>query len=134
MNTKQTILFGFLALLGGFIGGILSDGLPGKAVAKSDIEKVIRAEKFELVDKDGNERSYLSISDGMTILNIKSKIVLMVDSDGRPMLQLGEAMNVPRLVLGKAVIKNPKTGSTEIRSTGSIVIFDEKGKVVYSVP
>ena len=70
----------------------------------------------------------------MTILNIKSKIVLMVDSDSRPMLQLGEAMNVPRLVLGKAVIKNPKTGSTEIRSTGSIVIFDEKGKVMYKVP
>ena len=44
MNTKQTILFGVLALTGGFIGGILSDGLPGKAVAKSDVEKASKAD------------------------------------------------------------------------------------------
>lgn len=194
MNTKQTILFGILALLGGIIGGILSDGLPRVAVAKSDVEKVIRAEKFELVDTNGNVRaflvheygdtnfvigrkgidSYLSLhqnpqnvslwlnhknSNGVVAFANESRVQLglfgkyisqnpkpdqiqfipptveiEILSDGNPTLQIRDVNRKLRLALGKTELKNKKTGSTEIRSTGSIVVFDEEGNVVYSVP
>ena len=194
MNTKQTILFGIFALLGGIIGGILSDGLPRVAVAKSDVEKVIRAEKFELVDTNGNVRaflvheygdtnfvigrkgidSYLSLhqnpqnvslwlnhknSNGVVAFANESRVQLglfgkyisqnpkpdqiqfipptveiEILSDGNPTLQIRDVNRKLRLALGKTELKNKKTGSTENRSTGSIVVFDEEGNVVYSVP
>jgi thioredoxin-related protein len=59
---------------------------------------------------------------------------LGIDSKGEPMLRLYDDIYKPRLEIGKTELKNTKTGSTEIRSTGSIVIYDEKGKVIYSVP
>jgi hypothetical protein len=207
MKIKQTILFGVLALLGGFIGGILSDGLPGKAVAKSDVEKVsevgdkidkdnlipdkeyeakkiLRAERIELVDENGIERASLFTFGPETLFTIghpthgdyleirhdpkgvglhlgswdkthvhlvssqksgtnisfskktwfNDRLELGVSDDGNPILQLYDEKEQTCLVLGKVELKNTKTGSTEIRSTGSIVIFDEEGKVVYSVP
>ncbi|MFO7555658.1 MAG: hypothetical protein R6W88_10685 [Desulfobacterales bacterium] len=57
-----------------------------------------------------------------------------IDSNGEPMFQLFDDFNKPRLEIGKTELKKTKTGSTEIRSTGSIVIYDEKGKVIYRVP
>ena len=62
------------------------------------------------------------------------KIRLGVDSEGNPNLELYDNWKRSRIVIGKTELKNTKTGSTEIRSIGSIVIFDEKGKVIYSVP
>ena len=160
MNTKQTILFGFLALLGGFIGGIISDGLPGKAVAKSDFQKVVRAEKFELVDERGRHRgSFYTAGDWATTFIIRredsdSKIMMLAGPDSASLsifnqgshgmllksddngvrIELRDKDGNTRLVIGRTELKNTKTGSTEIRSIGSIVIFNEKGKVVYSVP
>ncbi len=159
--------------------------LPGVAVAKSNVEKVVRAEKFELVDGvgeikavlgtwgpgvtvftfgeinsdnnfaivHGNEDVYLTLkskkkngiymASGIggakidlvgTTFDFDKKISIRVDSDGSPTFRLSENEYQNRVVIGKTELKNTKTGSTEIRSTGSIVIFDEKGKVVYSVP
>jgi hypothetical protein len=190
MKTKQTILFGVLALLGGIIGGIISDGLPEFAIAKSGFEEVIRATKFELVDRRGNKKAYLTTEGSSAVLHIGEdvdhpffsvkrsnsgitmvmtnglsvesndvtlslnddgaridfqgkvfghkhkarKIQMGIDSNGEPMFQLFDDFNKPRLEIGKTELKNTKTGSTEIRSTGSIVIYDEKGKVIYRVP
>jgi hypothetical protein len=65
---------------------------------------------------------------------IYTRFAVTLDSDGIPSLELHDNKKNLRLVLGKIELKDTKTGSTEIRSTGSIVIFDEKGNVIYKVP
>ena len=183
MNTKQTVLFGVLALMGGIIGGILSDGLPGVAVAKPDVAKIIRAERFELVDDKGVERANLSIKGESTFFTLsdtysknsfilhnsphfislgldngnehsvfmvssdtgsniyfdskrfpRTRLSIKVDNTGNPKIQFYDEKGTIRLAMGNTELKNLKNGSTEIRSTGSIVIFNDEGKVVYAIP
>lgn len=160
MKIKQIVLFSVLALLGGVVGGFLSAWLPGVAVAKTNVEKVIRAEKFELVDERGRHRgSFYTAGDWATTFIIRredsdSKIMMLAGPDSASLsifnqgshgmllksddngvrIELRDKDGNTRLVIGRTELKNTKTGSTEIRATGSIVIFDEKGKVVYSVP
>jgi hypothetical protein len=59
-----------LALLGGIIGGIISDGLPEFAIARTGFEEVIRATKFELVDRRGNKKAYLTTEGSSAVLHI----------------------------------------------------------------
>ena len=183
MNTKQTVLFGVLALLGGVVGGFLSAWLPGVAVAKTDVEKVIRAERFELVDDKGVERANLSIKGESTFFMLsdtysknsfilhnspyfislgldngnehcvfmvssdtgsniyfdskrfpRTRLSIKVDNTGNPKIQFYDEKGTKRLAMGNTELKDLKNGSTEIRSTGSIVIFNDEGKVVYAIP
>ncbi|MDA2928493.1 hypothetical protein MYX84_00870 [Acidobacteria bacterium AH-259-O06] len=49
-------------------------------------------------------------------------------------IDLGEDILKSRAVIGSLELKNNRTGSTEIRPLSSLVLFDEKGKVVWSAP
>jgi len=62
VKTKQFAVIFFIALIGGIIGGILSNQLFSKNFAFAQDEKpqkVLRAEKFELVDDKGKIRADL---------------------------------------------------------------------------
>jgi len=73
MKAKQFTVVVFVALIGGLIGGILSSQMfNGRlAFAKDDKPlKVVRAEKFELVDKKGKVRAELYHVAGVTNLQV----------------------------------------------------------------
>jgi hypothetical protein len=63
MHLNRNSIYAVLALGGGFLGGIIATQLtPGVAGAARAMH-VVRAEKFELVDTDGNRRASLEVTD-----------------------------------------------------------------------
>lgn len=55
-------------------------------------------------------------------------------SDNGPMLRLVDEDGTLRAALGTTELKHSNTGSTEIRATSSLVLFNEEGNVVWSAP
>ena len=74
MRIRRHLLLLAAALIGGMIGGIISQQvLVGGfvfAAKESSHEKVLRAESFELVDAGGEKRAYWTHQDGRTVLRI----------------------------------------------------------------
>jgi len=74
METRRHLLLLAVALIGGMVGGMISQQvlLGGFVFAAKDSfhEKILRAESFELVDADGEKRAYWTHQDGRTILRI----------------------------------------------------------------
>ena len=74
MKAKRHLLLLAVTLIGGMIGGMISQRvLVGGfvfAAKESSHEKVLRAESFELVDEDGEKRAYWAHQDGRTVLRI----------------------------------------------------------------
>ncbi len=191
MKAKQFTIVVFVALIGGLIGGILSSQMfSGRlAFAKDDKpHKVIRAERFELVDKNGGQRALLGFNGKQTVFfmgskgideyvflinqeqgqvklklgkgifflregieitssgigskirfNDKSKgfnfrLIGGLDADGNPSIELYDKNRTNRLAIGTTELEYLATGSTEIRSEGSIVIFGKDGKVIRQMP
>src|SRR2546426_7622173 len=67
MGKKQYLLTVVLAVVAGFVGGVGSSwflmGAPVFAQKTPESAKVIQAEKFEVVDKDGKVRAWFGIED-----------------------------------------------------------------------
>jgi hypothetical protein len=70
-----------------------------------------------LVDKKGVER-----------------VILALDIEGRPHLALKNAKGDNRVVLGCAALKQTQTGVIEKRPLSSLVLFNEKGNVIWQAP
>ena len=74
MQTKRHFLLAAIALIGGIIGGMISQQILAAgsvfAARKSSHEKVIRAESFELVNAVGEKKAYWTHQDGRTTLRI----------------------------------------------------------------
>ncbi len=126
MNRKQFSAVVVLALVAGLVGGVVSSwflvGLPAFAQKAPQVAEVIRAERFEVVDKDGKTRAALSMLEG------KPGLVLR-DRNGRAGAELGLTDHGwPRLFLTD---KNRKVrvGLT-LGNTGEphLVLRDRNGK------
>ena len=67
MSKKQYSLIVVLAFVGGLVGGVVSSqlllGQPAHAEKKAKSLKVIEAEEFRVVDKDGRKRAQLMLTD-----------------------------------------------------------------------
>jgi len=65
MNRKQFIFTLLLALLSGFMGGLLSVEflIPQSNLTQNSLQKVITAEQFQLVDKHGKVRGEFGVRD-----------------------------------------------------------------------
>ena len=63
-----------------------------------------------------------------------NRAVLGVKGDGEPYLNLFDSNGQRRAALGGIDYNNPLTGSTESRPCSSLVLFDDKGKVIFSAP
>lgn len=108
MGKKQSLLTIVLAVVAGFIGGGVSSWiLTGRAVFAQptpEQAKVIRAERFEVVDKDGKVRAGLGLADGGPGLRL-------YDKDEKPRAVLGLFQGEPYLRLygedGKVVWEAP---------------------------
>ena len=204
MNRRQYSLIVALALIAGLVGGMVSSqffvGQPVLAEKKPDgqeieeseiidsrqlkkdlgVQKVVRAESFELYDSQGlkvadliqgggfvrftmwqSGGGTLSLSVKGTESDISSRnpntdnVLFIENSDSglvmdmgrllgekiwfsfykdQPHIQLFDKEGRKRAVLGTTDLKNMKTGSTEIRAPSSLVLFDEKGSVVWKAP
>ena len=67
MSKKQYSLMVVVAFVGGLMGGVLSSqllmGQPAHADNKAKAQKIIEAEEFRVVDKDGRKRAQLMLTD-----------------------------------------------------------------------
>jgi hypothetical protein len=185
MSKQRHSLTMLLALVAGLVGGVVSNQfLVGKSVfagKKAAHEKVIRAESFEVVDRDGNLHASLShseygttslllipqgtdyafsaivsgsgvnvgidsgekrnsvsllVSENLTHLGLdsqKSEIDLRIDRSGSH-IDLLDKDGKSRAVLGTSELIQKDSGSKEIRNICSLVLADEKGKVVWKAP
>jgi hypothetical protein len=185
MNKQRHSLTLLLALMAGLVGGVVSNqffmGQLVFAEKKPAHEKVIRAESFEVVDRDGNVHASLSRSEyGTTSLLLipqetdyafsaivsssgvnvgidsgdrrnsisllvsenlahfgldskKSEIDIRIDRTGSH-IDLLDKDGKSRAVLGTTALIHKDTGAEEIRNICSLVLADEKGKVVWKAP
>jgi len=164
MNRKQHTLTIVLSLVAGLVGGVVSTqlfmGQPVFAEKKPTHQKVLRAERFELVDKEGFVWGKLEqMADGGVIsINFKSKgasfanlcladtlavvglgtptigtINFTVDENGSQ-LRLFNQDNKLGAVFGSIDLKIPRTGEIIKRPISSIVLFDEDENVLWKAP
>ena len=64
----------------------------------------------------------------------KTRAELSVGADGEPSLELSDRNGKTRAALGQTDLKVIRTGSTEKRPPASLVLFDEKGTVIWEAP
>ncbi len=140
-----------MSLLGGLIGGILfSNMITGKpAYAKKSERnhfKVIAAEKFVIIDENGDMRAVLGIVNKeptlmmfgrenslprLMLFDSKScRAELFLSPDGEPSLNLYDQDNKMRTSLGNVKLKDTTGEIQDLQST--LVFFDESGRVSWS--
>jgi hypothetical protein len=175
MSKKQYIFLVALALIGGLIGGAFSNSITSKTVlAQKGVpsindfkkkytrkpEKVVEAEEFRLLDKDGRVIAKLveNIVGGGTLRiygDEESEPFLLLNNDRLLLYSNGMASQItlgtislsgpkpfielcdkdgPRAVLGSTNLVTKGAGANIIRSPASLVLFDEKGNVIWSIP
>ncbi|HEX3409168.1 MAG TPA: hypothetical protein VHS07_02755 [Candidatus Binataceae bacterium] len=87
MKDQKQWLYATLALVGGIIGGALSGHLlPREAEAAAGAARVLKAEKFVLVDRSGNERGVIQV-------NENGAAIAFYDQKGSKRVVLGETSN-----------------------------------------
>jgi hypothetical protein len=64
----------------------------------------------------------------------KIRFKMSIHETGEPYIELIDSEMNTRAVLGRTELHNKNTGSTEIRHESSLVLFNEKGNVLWSVP
>ncbi len=72
----------------------------------------------------------LALMDG----GMKNRAVLGLWEDGEPYLRLLDRNGQVRASLGSTVLRDSLTGSSVRRPCSSLVLFDEKGKIIWSAP
>jgi hypothetical protein len=66
--------------------------------------------------------------------DMKSRAVLGLRENGEPYLSLIDPSGQVRANLGSIDFRNPLTGHKEKRSSASLVLFGEDGRILFSVP
>ncbi len=154
MKGKQYFLIIIFTLVGGMIGGIISNrfiiGSPAFAEKSSRNRlKSIGAEKFVVTDKDGDIRAVFGLVEEAPTLMMfgrdgslprflifddkRCRAELYIGANGEPSLNLYDEKGTMRTALGAVRIKLAKTG--EIQNLySSLVLFDKDGNVQWSSP
>jgi LytS/YehU family sensor histidine kinase len=78
--------------------------------------------------KDGGPS--LTLMDG----RMRNRAVLGLWEDGEPYLRLLDRNGQVRATLGSTVLEDSQTGTSVRRPCSSLVLFDEKGKIIWSAP
>jgi hypothetical protein len=129
MNKKQYSMTVALALIAGLVGGVVSSqffvGQPVWAEKKSSHEEVLRAERLELVDKDGTLRGIFGIIG-------YDPSLMLVDKDGCFRCVLTTAPDGASLFLRGKDCKDLVTLSGRIDP--ALRFYDERGNVVWKAP
>lgn len=144
-----------LCIMAGIIGGLVSSVIfkdrpafaetagqsPLLSTEGQEFGTLVQAQEIRLTDKSGNPLAVLttSVDTGEPFLALYSKkdgkYRIMLDVvDGNPRIILRDEKAQTRLVLGGAEVMSRLKGSTERRSTSSIVMFNPDGKLTWSAP
>jgi hypothetical protein len=75
-----------------------------------------------------------AFSSGVLTLFDKPAKVLKTSKAGTTPEKTPEKIGQMRAVLGPVLLNNPRTGSTETRPASSLVLFDERGAVLWRAP
>jgi hypothetical protein len=148
MKDRKYWLYAILALVGGVFGGALSGHLfPGDAEAAARAARVLKAEKFVLVDHDGNQRGVIQVDaeNGAAIgfydQNGNKRVILGETPHGRNGLAIygtnGRQMagfTVAGDNQSSVTLYDPANGRARVglgvAATGepALVLFDQKGR------
>lgn len=137
MNPKQFGLVLVIVFIAGLLGGVAANTL---LLRPSSIATVLKAERFEVVDKEGKPRALLGVlGNGEPGLQLydqdeNGRVDLSLNPGGRPGLELSDRNERVRAAFGYTEIVMPDTGQIEQRQVGSVVLFDQEGKVLWHVP
>lgn len=169
MKQKQSMTTIILSLIAGLVGGMISCWFfIGQAVfaeKKVTHEKVVRAERFEVVDELGNALGAFSNLNGNAFIELETKnskgktwlypwlVSLYHDNEMiGTMIAAGNMSlydpgldhkhrngiqligNSPSIVLKQDGKERIEFKVSEIRAPSSLVLFNEKGNVVWSAP
>jgi hypothetical protein len=156
MKRKQQLAVVVIAAFAGFIGGLTSNQIvqtPSAFAEKGFVnQKVVVAEEFQVVDKDGKIVGRFGTSGDLPDLSSGEKnskasaaqLHLGRETDFQVILSAGEAAgsriilkdasNKTRTVIGNMQLYNSMTRITHIRQVSSIVLFDNYGRFLWSAP
>ena len=156
MKTKPQLLIILLASLAGFVGGLISNYLfntrPAFAVKAPAYQKVVMAEEFRVVDKDGKILGSFGISghlqDGNPLNEAKPstgpqlhlgqkkgfQIILSAGEANGSRIVMKDANNTTRTAIGNTEFWLPMRKVTHKSQVASIVLFDQYGRFQWSTP
>ena len=148
MIRKQYLFIVLLALVGGFLGGLLSNRffIVDNAFAEKQVtvNKVIRAEKYEVVDKEGNVRAELKTTKngvGFHMMNKKREsvfgiaysdkescsIILINNNEGKPIAIVSTKNELPVLEFFDKRGKGRLELSLSLNGEPAVILKNEKG-------
>jgi hypothetical protein len=155
MKTKPQVLIIFLASLAGFIGGLISHHVfetrPAFAVKETQHRKVVMAEEFRVVDKDGkiigsfgtpDLQDASSASDERPApaaqLRLGRKkgfqIILSAGETNGSRIVMKDQKGITRTAIGNTEFYMPMRKVTHKSQVASIVLFDQYGRFQWSTP
>ena len=95
---------------------------------------------MELCDVEGRTRAEVSVNEsGLPRVYLKgqgkeTRAAMGVDNAGVPFLTFFDGSGLPRLSAGSSSLIDAEGGATRRRPASSIVLSNEKGEVVWSMP
>jgi hypothetical protein len=156
MKKKQPLFIILLATVAGLAGGFISNQIfqtkPAFAIKALSHQKVVIAEEFRVVDKDGK------ILGSFGTPGYRSDIFPKIDASQAPVTQLRlgqesgfqiilsagaeagsriimkDEKNKPRTLIGNTEFHIQQPPLTYKRQVSSIVLFDRRGRFLWSAP
>jgi len=156
MKKKQPLFIILLATFAGFAGGFISNQIfqtkPAFAKKALSHHKVVIAEEFRVVDKDGKILGSFGTPDYLLDkfpkidesqapvpqlrLGQESgfQIILSTGADAGSRIIMKDEKNTTRTVIGNMELYMPQTRVTHRRQVSSIVLFNHRGRFLWSAP
>jgi hypothetical protein len=156
MKNKQPLFIILLAIFAGFAGSFMSNQIfrTQSAFAEKALghRKVVVAEEFRVVDKDGNilgslgspgylldksakkEASPASVPQLRLGRESGFQIILSAAADTGSHIIMKDEKNTTRTVIGNTEFNIPQTHATHRRQVSSIVLFNRLGRFLWSAP
>ena len=99
----------------------------------------VTAASLDLLDSEGKERGLFRVDDSVTSVGISSGVGR---KGNKVLLETGNSMAKVTLAdergftteLGNSRITVPQTGENQLKSAASVMMFDNKGSVIWAAP
>lgn len=156
MKKKQPLFIILLATFAGFAGGFISNQIfqtkPAFAEKAPGHQKVVIAEEFRVVDKDGKilasfgtpgylldtfpkiDESQAPVPQLRLGQESGFQIILSAGADAGSRIIMKDEKNKTRTLIGNTELYIPQTRATYRRQVSSIVLFNRRGRFLWSAP
>ena len=156
MKTKPQLFIILLATLAGFMGGLISNHIfetrPAFAVKEPKYQKVVTAEEFRVVDKDGKiigsfgtpgylfdvfpviDESLAPVPQLRLGRETGFQIIFSANEAEGSRIVMKDNKNKDRTIIGNTEFYIRETGVNHGREVSSIVMFDHLGRFQWSAP